>query len=203
MLCQAAPGWRYVGARIGDAHRHTNVVMGIRERAFTMDFWLSSGVRMAHGNTPALPMVAAATQAWQSGVPVRDLNAAWPFVRFSELAEAHERGEAVEYTWQRHHDNPQQAPHLARLHTFIALAIQEPRLRALLPFTSMGTLSFSNTPGYPHTGDNPRVTPIGEDRYRITRPDGQDLGTADATGSLALVLADLPHTPPTRPGSTS
>lgn len=165
VLGQAAPGWRYIGARIEDAQRHTNVVMGLRERVFTMDFWLSSGVRMAHGNTPGLSAVVGATQAWQSGMRVRDLNATWPFVRFSGLAEAHERGEAAEYTWQRYHQNPEQAPHLARLHAFITLAIQEPRLRALLPFTSMGTLCFSNTPGYPYTGNNPHVTPIGEDRY--------------------------------------
>lgn len=83
--------------------------------------------------------------------------------RSRRLAEAHERSEAAEYTWQNYHENRRQAPHPVRLHTFIALAIHEPRLCMLLPFTSMGTLGFSKTAGYPHSGACPWVKPVGED----------------------------------------
>ena len=190
-LPERAPGWRYVGARIEDACRNTNIVMGALERVFTMEFW-AGGVCMARGNTPDLPAVAGATYVWHSGARVRELNTVWPFVRFHALAEAHERGEAAEYTWQHYYHNPRQAPHLTRLHTFIALAIHEPQLRALLPFTSMGTLGFSRTPGYTRGNDYPRVHPVGEDAYRVKGPDGRELGTTDAAGSLALVLAALP-----------
>jgi hypothetical protein len=190
-LPERAPGWRYVGARIENPHRNTNIVMGARERAFVTEFW-SAGICMAHGHTADLPAVASATHLWQTGSRVRELNAAWPFVRFDALAEAHERGEAAKYTWQSYHDNPQQAPHLVRLHTFIARAVREPRLCMLLPFTSMETLGFSRTAGYPHSGGYPWVKPVGEDCYLVMGPDGRELGTADAAGSLALVLAALP-----------
>jgi hypothetical protein len=193
VLPERAPGWRDVGARVEDLNRSTSIVMGIQERAFIMEFW-SAGVCMARGTTQDLPAAAGATHLWQSGARVRELNVAWPFVRFGGLAEAHERGEAAEYTWQHYHQNPRQAPHMVRLHAFIALAIHEPRLRELLPFTSRGTLGFSKTPGYPYSGGYPWVTPVGVDRYLVTGPDGGELGTADAAGGLALVLAALPST---------
>lgn len=190
VLPEPAPGWRYVGARVEDTRRRTSVVMGIDERVFIMEFW-TTGVCMARGSTADLPAVAGAAHTWQSGSAVRELSAAWPFVSFSPLAEAHERGEAAEYTWRRHHDDPQQAPHL---HSFIAMAIHEPRLRALFPFTSMGTLGFSRTAGYPHSDDCPWIRPLGDDRYLVTGPDGRVLGTADAAGSVALALSALPAT---------
>jgi hypothetical protein len=58
-LPERAPGWRYVGARVEDPQRNTNIVMGVAERVFTMEFW-SSGVFMARGNTADLPAVADA-----------------------------------------------------------------------------------------------------------------------------------------------
>jgi hypothetical protein len=190
VLPERAPGWRYVGARIEDAHRTTIIVMGTLERVFTMEFW-ASRVCMARGNTPDLPAAAAATYVWQSGAKVRELNTIWTFVRFHALAGAHERGDAAEYTWQHYYQNPRQAPHLTRLHTFVALAIHEPQLRKLLPYTSMGTLGFSKTPGYTRSNGYPRVHPVGEDAYRVTGPDGRELGTTNAARSLALVLAAL------------
>lgn len=53
-----------------DAHRHTSVVMGTRERVFTMEFW-AARVHMASGNTADLRAAAGAIRAWQSGSPVR------------------------------------------------------------------------------------------------------------------------------------
>nr|CTQ89095.1 hypothetical protein [Kibdelosporangium sp. MJ126-NF4] len=193
-----APGWRFVGARVEDAHRHTSVVMGILERVFTMEFW-AARVHMASGNTADLRAVAGAIRIWQSGSPVRTLNSEWPFVHFSPLAEAHERGEAAEFTWQQYLDNPKNAPQLLRLNSFIATAIREPRLRALFPFTSMDTLGFSQTPGYPHSGGCPWVTPLDDGRYLITTSDGHELGTADAAGSVAHVLAALDAQPTITP----
>jgi hypothetical protein len=189
---ERAPGWRYVGARVEDAGRITTVVLGIRERVFTMEFW-SAGVCMARGNTEDLGAVAGAMQLWQSGARVRELSTACPFVRFDGLGEAYERSEAAEYTWRRYHENPRHAPHLARLHAFIAEAIREPRLTALLPFTSIGTLGFADLPRRPSNCRRyPSVTPVGGDRYQVRAADGRDLGTADALGSLALVLAVMP-----------
>lgn len=88
-------------------------------------------------------------------------------MHFSQLAEAHERGEAAEFTWQQYLNNPKNAPQLLRLNSFVATAIRKPRLRALFPFTSMDTLGFSRTPGYPHSGGCPWVTPLDDGRYLI------------------------------------
>lgn len=192
-LPERPPGWRYVGARVEDVQRTSSVIMGIQKRVFIAEFW-STRVCMARGSTDDLVAIAGALHLWHSGVRVRELNTAWPFVHFDGLAEAHERGEAAEYTWQEYHDNPRDAAHLARLHAFIALAIQEPRLRALLPFTSMGTLGFAQTPTGPNRETYPRVTPADENSYQVTGASGRDLGTADAAGALALVLAALPPT---------
>jgi hypothetical protein len=134
VLTGTPPGWRYVGARVEDDSRITSIGMGTQERAFVMEFWYV-GVCMAHGTTEDVSGVAGATHVWQSGARVRELNEAWPFVRFDALAEAHERGEAAGYTWRRYLENSHQAPQLSRLHSFIALAIEDPRLRALLPYT--------------------------------------------------------------------
>jgi hypothetical protein len=41
VLPERAPGWRYVGARVEDPHRNTNILLGSRERVFTMEFWSS------------------------------------------------------------------------------------------------------------------------------------------------------------------
>jgi hypothetical protein len=187
---EPAPGWRHVGARVQNADRLTTAVMGKLERVFVLEFW-SRRVCMAHGRTDDLRAVAGAMNTWQSGARVRDLSSAWPFVRFSALAEAHERGEAAEYTWRQYRENPQQAPGLTHLHAFIAEAVQEPRLRALLPFTSHGTLGFSRTIGHPHSGDCPWVEPLDEDRYLVRAADGRELGTAGPAGSVALVVAAL------------
>jgi Family of unknown function (DUF6193) len=187
---ERSPGWRYVGARVEDEQRQTSVLMGIQERVFLMEFW-DQGVRMAWGNTDDLRAVTGAIVTWHAGSRVRDLGSAWPFVKFGPFAEAHERGEAAEHEWQQYYENTGQAPQLSRLHSFIAAAIHEPRLRALLPFTSMGTLGFSRTVGYPYSDDCPWVTPTDDDCYVVQTHDGRELGTADAAGSVALVLAAL------------
>jgi hypothetical protein len=77
---------------------------------------------MARGNTDDLHAVAGAMRAWQSRARVRELGSEWPFVTFSPLAEAHERGEAAEYTWRRYHENARGAPQLLRLRSFITFA---------------------------------------------------------------------------------
>ncbi|RKN41416.1 DUF6193 family natural product biosynthesis protein [Micromonospora endolithica] len=175
-----------------DGERSATALVGSRERVFLMQFW-ARGVCMARGNTDDLHAVAGAMRTWQSGARVRELGSEWPFVTFSPLAAAHERGEAAECTWRRYHENARRAPQLLRLHSFITVAIHEPRLRQLMPFTSHWNLGFSRTVGYPYSGDCPWVEPLDGDRYRVTAADRRrELGTADAARSVALVLAELP-----------
>ncbi|MFE9913554.1 DUF6193 family natural product biosynthesis protein [Micromonospora sp. NPDC005553] len=166
--------------------------MGTNERIFLMQF-CAGGVCLARGNTDDLHAVAGAMRTWQSGSRLRELGRDWSFVTFSPLAEAHERGDAAEYTWRQYHKNARRAPQLLRLHSFITVAIREPRLRLLMPFFSHGALGFSRTAGFPYSGDCPWVEPLDGDRYRVAAADRRcEWGIADAARSVALVLAGLP-----------
>lgn len=113
-----------------------------------------------------------------------------PFVEFSPWPEACERGEVVEYARQRYVSNPQQAPQLTALHSFLAAAIHEPRLRALYPFTSMGKLGLRPTVR-PEGSIGLSVQPLGDGRYRVRGPGSREVGVADAAGSVELALIVL------------
>jgi len=128
VLLPSAHGWQDVGAVVRRQDRSVDVVMASQERSFTMQFW-ADGVHMAHGSTAELDAVAGSTLVWLSGALVRQLNAAWSFVEFSPFSEACERGEGIEFTWQQYHTNPQQAPQLTALRSFITAAIHEPLVK--------------------------------------------------------------------------
>src|SRR5690242_19990681 len=110
----SSPGWRFVAAEVNSAERHADVVMGSQERAFCLQFW-TRGVCMANGTTQELPALAAAMNDWQSGMPVRQLVSAWPFLKTNGFAEAFERGdaEAIDYRWRRYHENSPPAVQLS------------------------------------------------------------------------------------------
>jgi Family of unknown function (DUF6193) len=190
------PSWRYVGAQVSDAERKADVVMGIRERVFCLQFW-ARGVCMASGTTDDFPAAAAAMHAWQSGTRVRQLVSTWPFLGTDGFAEAYERGDAdaIDYRWRQYLDNPHREPHLAQLHPFIAMAFRESRLRALLPLTSHEVLGFSRTVGYPYSGDCPWIAALDDGRYLVETAEGRALGTADAAGSVALAVTALGEEP--------
>ncbi|MEU6076253.1 DUF6193 family natural product biosynthesis protein [Micromonospora sp. NPDC047074] len=188
----SSPGWRHTAAEVRSAERNADVVMGLRERAFCLQFW-TRGVVMARGTTDELSAVTGSMHGWQSGMRVGELTSAWPFLSANGFAEAFERGdaEAIDHRWRRYHDNSPPASHLTRLHPFIALAFHQPRLRALLPYTSHWTLRFSRTVGHPYSRELPSVHPLADGRYRVITTDGHELGTADAAGCVALVLTAL------------
>jgi hypothetical protein len=48
----------------------------------------------------------------------------------------------------------------------IEAAKKRPELRQLFPFTSLYSICFSRTTGYPFTADCPHATPIGDGRFR-------------------------------------
>lgn len=152
---------------------------------------------MANGTTADLPAVAATMHAWQSGIRVRQLISAWPFLRTGGFAEAYERSEAeaIDYRWRQYNDTRSGAPHLIPLHPFISHAFREPRLRALLPYTSHSTLRFSRSVSRPPDSSRlPTVHPLPDGRYRVTTAGGRELDAADAAVAVALVLAALDET---------
>lgn len=184
-------GWHCTGAWAEQAPRDANVVMGSRSRIFTIQFSLRQTI-LAAGSTDDLHAVVGSLHLWLGGATLRELGANWPFVRFGELSEARERGDAAEIAalkWRQMQSST--ARHLADLHAFIDAAIEEPRLRALFPTTSHSTLWFSRTTDWPYTRDLPLVTPLGEARYQVRERDGHLHEPTDAAQSVALILAAL------------
>ncbi|MFD4859526.1 DUF6193 family natural product biosynthesis protein [Streptomyces atratus] len=78
-----------------------SVHIGAECRWFGFSGW-SRGVELITGATSALEDVVWAGVAWGEGRSLRELQELLPFVHFTELAEAHERGPApaVEVRWK-------------------------------------------------------------------------------------------------------
>ena len=58
------------------------------------------GAGQAHGVTPDLSSAAGAAVLWTGGAGLEELAVRYPFVEYSALALARERGDAVEYQWR-------------------------------------------------------------------------------------------------------
>ncbi|MGW5276230.1 DUF6193 family natural product biosynthesis protein [Streptomyces sp. NPDC004044] len=158
-----------------------------------MNFW-ERGVAMAKGTTTTLNEAATATGVWQSGATLEDLQSACSFVHYGPLAEAHERGDAVETMWTIYRQTT--ASHVD--HDLIEACYAQPQLRVLFPFHSHRSLNFSRCTGFPYTHDVPVITPV-DGRYRVTwwktrSPQGPaDIGEADnPRDAVALAVAHLP-----------
>jgi hypothetical protein len=65
-----------------------------------LEFWWKSA-EQAHGVTPDLASAAGAAVLWTGGAGLEELAARYPFVEYSALALARERGDAVEYQWRK------------------------------------------------------------------------------------------------------
>ncbi|MBO3743188.1 DUF6193 family natural product biosynthesis protein [Actinoplanes flavus] len=192
----SSPGWIRVGARVETGDRQVTVLMAVDDRAFLLDFWMR-GVAMARGRTADLGEVAAGIGTFLSGAAVAVLGATHGFVTYGEFAEAFERGEpeAIALTWRRFLAKDGTAPpHRRGLDGFLRAAAEEPRLRALYPFTSHW--DFGLRPGVADAASRAVawVRPVG-DRYLVAGRDRGDLDRiADPVGAhdaVALVLAAL------------
>ncbi|GLW34521.1 DUF6193 family natural product biosynthesis protein [Actinoplanes regularis] len=182
-----SPGWvtTHAVVRVDDREAYIHLVAG--DRAFGLSFWLQD-FQMAGGRTANLREAASAIALFLAGTGLRDLSASRPFVRFGPVAEAFERGaaEAIAARWRQLLDAPPaRARHLHRLQAFLVAAADEPRLRALYPFTSHHDLGFRQSVPSSRSRALAWVRPYGEDRYLISGPDRRLLHTA---GSLAGAL---------------
>ncbi|MEU8677607.1 DUF6193 family natural product biosynthesis protein [Streptomyces sp. NPDC048560] len=185
----ASPGWRHEAARVEADGRSAHVHMGLTERSFSVDCW-TSGVHMASGDTQNLSEAVGALHSWLQGPGVRELVAQWPYLRTWELAEAHERGEAVPVRWRRLRESAARTPGSA-LHELVESAFAQERLRALSPGRSMYWLTFSRRAAPPICHDLPRAMPIGNGRYRVF-VGGRLLEVDGAAQAVAAILDGLP-----------
>ena len=183
-----APGWRRVAAKVTDGFRSSQVLMGQGERSFIVDCW-AGGVWMATGLTRELPEVAGVAHSWLQAPRVLDLVTQWPFLGTWELAEAHERGEAIPVRWRHLRARAAGDPQLRGL---VEAAHEQPRLRALSPGTSMWWLTFSRRAAPPISGDLPRVRQLSDGRYQVRFDDSRLDETDSAAQAIAMVVGALP-----------
>ncbi len=119
-----------VYARVESGPRFSQVRLGAERRMFCFDCW-SRGVCLATGRSPHLDEVARAIDRWVgSSCTTAESTATFSFVTATEIAVAYERGEAVEYRWQRIREwlpTPLLLP-------FLEAALRRPELRQLLPY---------------------------------------------------------------------
>ena len=95
--------------------------------------------------------------------------------------------------WVTSIDLPEPLPVILNLGLIVREAAKRPELRQLRPFTSLFTLCFSRTTGYPFTRDCPHAEPTGKDLYRVTSADGSVLlDGADAVQAVDALVAALP-----------
>ncbi|NWF29573.1 hypothetical protein HW130_25525 [Streptomyces sp. PKU-EA00015] len=182
----SSPGWRHVAAQVAADGFSANVLMARGERSFSVDC-SAGGIRMATGNIDGLSEVAGAMHSWLQGPRVRELVAQWPFLRTWELAEAHERGEAVPVRWRQLRAASARMQDTA-LHELVEAAFEQPRLRVLSPGRSMYWLTFSRRASPPICHDLPRAMPLGNGRYRVRFADGRVQDVDGAAEAVAVIL---------------
>lgn len=187
-LMNNVPGWRCVAAEVTDGFRSTRALIGQGERSFGVDCW-AGRVWMATGRTRELPEVAGVAHSWLQAPRVRDLVTQWPFLRTWELAEAHERGEAIPVRWRHLRARAAGDPQLRDL---VEAAHEQPRLRALSPGTSMCWLTFSRRATPPISDDLPRVMQLSDGQYQVLFDAGRLDQTSSAAQAIALVVDALP-----------
>ncbi|MFE9636093.1 DUF6193 family natural product biosynthesis protein [Streptomyces sp. NPDC006463] len=192
-----SPGWRYVAAQAAAEGRSATVLMAQQERCFIVDCWAGE-VHMATGDTEDLSQVAAAMDSWLRAPRVRELVEQWPYLRTWELAEAHERGEAVPVRWRQLREAAVLKQDTA-LHELVEAAFEQPRLRVLSPGQSMYWLTFSRRAAPPICHDLPRVMSIGHGRYRVRFADGRLQEVDGAAEAVAVILDGLPGDAVPRP----
>ncbi|MER6672831.1 DUF6193 family natural product biosynthesis protein [Streptomyces sp. NPDC000983] len=187
-----SPGWRHVAAQVAVGGRSVTVVTAEQERCFSVDCW-AGGVHMATGVTDELSEVVGVMEAWPRATRVRELVAAWPYLRTWELAEAHELGEAeaVSVRWRQMRESAvRRQDHV--LSDLLEAAYEQPRLRALSPGRSIFWLTFSRRAAPPACHDLPKVMPTKDGRFRVHVPGRPTEFVDSAAAAIAWVVAALP-----------
>ncbi|MFE3205668.1 DUF6193 family natural product biosynthesis protein [Embleya sp. NPDC059237] len=190
----SSPGWRYVGAEVEADGRSVNVLMARSVRCYLVDCW-ARGVRMASGSSRDLSEVAGAMRAWSRGLRLRELVAQWPFLRTWELAEAHERGEAVPARWEmmrRSAAANAERRQGTEWRDLVEAAFDQPRLRALSPGRSMYWFTLSRRAAPPICVDLPRTRPLGNGRFEVRFSDGRVREMDGAAATVAVIVDSLP-----------
>ncbi|MEY9835640.1 DUF6193 family natural product biosynthesis protein [Streptacidiphilus sp. EB103A] len=160
-------------------------------RSFYVDLWLP-GVQIGYGEVTDLSALATTLKGWQDGTPLRELQAIWPDLPLTPDAIGHEEGHAVEATWQA---MLQRAPHIRLGDPDVTVAASaQPRLRALFPFPSHGTLTFLRATRFPWPPNDLPFIATSDPGYTVYAPGYKLIGkTETPPEAAALVVAHLPE----------
>ncbi|MDQ3263901.1 MAG: DUF6193 family natural product biosynthesis protein [Myxococcota bacterium] len=179
--------------------RMANLTLATGERRFLLEL-RSLGVAYGAGGTTSLPDVARAITLFvRDSASVAAVRAAAPWLKFSDLAVAHEAGPAafVTHAWKTLSATLDKEPRASALRGLIPLVEAcraRPRLRALLPLAAGDRLSFSRTTGYPYLTDCPTARHLGKTRFAVygAPPSGHTLGEGDAAKVAEVIEQHLP-----------
>jgi hypothetical protein len=189
-----------VYAQVKRGPRSSQVMLAADHRAFSCDFW-HQGVQYGQGWADSLDKVALAIRAFHiEGRSAGELRASFSWINVRDQAFLHEGGAAklVEAAWQSTlqwlKTEPAESP-VARLLPLVLACMERPRLRGLLPFTSLDRLCFSRTTGYPYTTDCPSAVWSEPDQaFRMHAPASG--GVREFLGDAAAVAATMESTLP-------
>ena len=184
-------------ARVADGSRFCQVYIAAHERLFLLDFW-NQGITYGNASCSSLNDTAQAIHCWIVDQPdLAEMQDRFSFFVPNDQGRAHEAGRTVECQWetlrQRWARNAQ--PDALSPLPLIEAASKHAVLRQLFPFTSLFSLHFSRTTGYPFTIDCPFAVPLGNGRFRAHAAAGkmgEIIGEGDAEEVIAMVIANLP-----------
>ncbi|MBD0671238.1 DUF6193 family natural product biosynthesis protein [Streptomyces sp. CBMA156] len=169
-------------------------------RFIGVDGW-SRGLAMIAGGTEDLGDIVRAGAAWGSGQRLPDMRELLPWLTCSELAEAADRGAAgaVDVAWRQLREwGEEKLPGFPEFGAAVEAAQVRPRLRQLLPFSSMWRLGFRPSVGHV-LGPAVVIVPVrGSGTYRVQRAldceGGGDLIAEVGSAAEAAALAEA-HVP--------
>lgn len=185
-------------ARVEVGSRFSQIHIAGGQRLFLFDFW-SEGVMFGNASCENILDVARSIHAWiVDNASIEKMSSLFSFFSPTESGKAYEAGIYVEHQWQslllgwRKQEKSFGAP--GRTPTLlIEAAMKRSELRQLYPFTSLISLCFSRTTGYPFTKDCPRIEPQGGGIYWVYAPDSFEiLGKGTVEEVLDIVVKQLP-----------
>ncbi|GAA1122144.1 DUF6193 family natural product biosynthesis protein [Kitasatospora arboriphila] len=200
----SSPGRRYVAAKAEADGRSTNVLMAISERKFLVNCW-AQDIHTASGSTQDLSEVADVMHSWIQGNRVRELVVQWAFLKTWELADADERGDAVQARWRtirRHAALDTARERDSGWQDLVEAAFEQPRLRVLSPGRAMYWFTLSRRAAPPICHDLPRTRPLGNGRFEVTFADHRVQEVDGAATTVAVILDGLPDDAVPRPSGS-
>jgi hypothetical protein len=189
-----------VYAAVRTAERSSQVMVAAHQRAFHVDFW-KQGVQYGGGWVEDLKDVARGIVASHVHLAsIHEMGTRFAWFNTNAHACAHEDGpdHFVEEQWHSLQDclkEMSENHHLvAELLMLVIEVYRRPRLRQLLPFTSLNKLCFSRTTGYPYTRDCPVAYPIEGGKFRVMSADQRViLGEGSAAQVADILVQNLPR----------